>query len=178
MTTAKLAFLLLLLPPAASAAEKRPAAAESVYSDISGEMCEQVEFDEDIARSLLRCPGVAGYQLDLEDFDARMTLGIVTPDGKSHPLDFSQVITPGFSALGDKAEWRLAGGQPQALIVRLNASENPEDSSKVTSYLVVSKITADKICAVAKIAPSAKANEEARQVADAAAGKPCLPLPE
>ncbi len=114
MNTAKLALFLLFLPLPVMAAEK-PKAAESVYSDISGEQCKQVEFDEDIGRSLMRCPGVAGFQLDLEDFDARMTLGVVTPDGKSHPLDFSQVITSGFSALGDQAEWRLVDGRPQAL---------------------------------------------------------------
>jgi hypothetical protein len=156
-----------------------PAAApiDSVYSDISGEGCEQVEFDEDIGKSHMRCPGTAGFKLDLHDFDARMTLDVLTPDGKVHPLDFWQVITSGFSATGDKAEWRVKSGKPIALIVRLNASENPEDSTRITSWLVVVKITGEKICAVAKIPPSAKANQEARDAADAAASQPCLAPP-
>jgi hypothetical protein len=66
---------------------------------------------------------------------------------------------------------------PIALIVRFNASENPEDSTKVTSYLVVAKITPQKICAVEKIAPGATQNEDARRAADASADKPCLENP-
>ena len=154
-----------------------PAKVESVYTDISGKDCVTVELDEEIGSSHLRCPGVAGFQLDLYDSDNRMSLDVVTPDGKSHPLDFWQVITWGFSSLGDKAEWRIEGGKPIALIVRVNASEDAEDSSRITSYLAVSKITQEKICVVAKIPPTAKANEAARKAADSASSKPCLTPP-
>lgn len=171
------AFLVGLLPAVLAAAPLAAAPVESVYSDISGTGCEQIKLDEDHGSSHLRCPGVAGYRLDLFDWDARMSLAVLAPDGKSHPLDFWLVITWGFSSLGDKAEWRLAGGQPIALIVRVNASENAEDSSQITSYLAVVKITAEKICVTAKIPPSAEANQEARAAADAAASKPCLAPP-
>ncbi len=62
---------------------------------------------------------------------------------------------------------------PLPLIVRYTLS-NPEDSSKQTSYLSVSKITKAQICVTDKIEPSARANEEARRAADTAADKPCL----
>jgi hypothetical protein len=60
------------------------------------------------------------------------------------------------------------------LIVRFNASEDPEQPDKLTSYLAVSKITSDAVCVTAKIQPGASANENARRAADEAAAKPCL----
>jgi hypothetical protein len=63
---------------------------------------------------------------------------------------------------------------PVALIVRVNAYENPENPGKTTSYMAVAKITPQRTCVTDKIAPSARANEEARRAADTAASKPCL----
>lgn len=177
MNTPPAVLLLFGFLSSLSSAAAAPAPT-SVYSDISGETCRTIELDEEHASSHLRCPGVAGYQLDLFDSDVRMSVDVVSPDGKSHPLDFWQVITWGFSTLGDKAEWRLVDGKPRALIVRVNASENGEDASKITSYLAVAKITAEEICVVAKVPPSAKANEEARKAADVAPAAPCLPPPQ
>jgi hypothetical protein len=103
---------------------------------------------------------------------------VFAPDRKAHPLNLWQVISTGFSSVGQRAEWRITtknGKQvPIAVIVRFNVSENPEDSSKITSYLVVAKITPQKICVTDKIAASATANEEARKAADVSAHKPCL----
>jgi hypothetical protein len=63
---------------------------------------------------------------------------------------------------------------PVALIIRYNASEDPEQPNKLSSYLAVSKITPTEICVTDKILPGPKANEEARRAADAATTKPCL----
>ncbi|MFA9204177.1 MAG: hypothetical protein ACEQSD_09285, partial [Flavobacteriales bacterium] len=63
---------------------------------------------------------------------------------------------------------------PIALIVRVYAEENPDVPNQRTSYLSVSKITADRICVTAKIRNSTNANEQARQAAAVAAYKPCL----
>lgn len=169
LATGALCSLLALPLPALAAGNT------STYTDISGKDCQTIELKEEPASSHLRCPGVAGYALDLYDDDNRMSLDVVAPDGKSSALDYWQTITWGFSSLGEKAEWRLGpNGQPLALIVRVNASENAEDSSKITSYLAVAKITAAATCVVAKIPPSAKANEEARKAADSAAGRACI----
>jgi hypothetical protein len=93
-------------------------------------------------------------------------------------LNYWQVITSAFSTLGEKAEWRVTKTKgklmPLALIVRVNASENPDDAKKVTSYLAVAKITAQKICVTDKINPGRTQNEEARRAADSAATKACL----
>jgi hypothetical protein len=80
--------------------------------------------------------------------------------------------------VGPKAEWRLVTQNrklvPVALIVRYNASEDPESPNKITSYLAVAKITQIEICVTDKISPGPNANEDARRAADAASTKPCL----
>jgi hypothetical protein len=150
----------------------------SVYTSLSG--CKLVKTGHDW--SVQACRGVGGYNLQLEYDDSRESITVYSPDRKKHPLELWQVISSGFSSVGQKAEWRVSktNGKvvPTALIVRFNASENPEDSSKVTSYLVVAKITPQKICVTDKIAPSSTANEEARRAADASADKPCLEAPQ
>jgi hypothetical protein len=151
----------------------------SVYTSLSG--CKMVKTGQGEDWSVHACRGIGGYSLQLEYGDARESITVFSPDRKKHPLDLWSVISSGFSSVGKKAEWRVTtknGKQaPVALIVRFDASENPEDSSKVTSYLVVAKITPQKICAVEKIAPSATQNEDARRAADASADKPCLENP-
>ena len=149
-------------------------AAESVYTDLAPARCKTVEVTEESGGSVQKCPGVAGHELLVEDDDLRQSVTVVTPDGKRHPLNYWHVITTAFSSLGEKAEWRVEkkGGRvrPYALIVRVNASENPEKPDEKTSYLAVAKITAAKVCVTDKV----KTNEEARAAADASANKPCL----
>ena len=146
---------------------------ESVYTDIAPARCKTVETHEETGGSVQKCPGVAGYELLVEDDDSRQSVTVVSPDGKKHPLNYWQVITSAFSSLGEKAEWRVEkkGGKvrPYALIVRVNASENPEKPDEKTSYLAVAKITGDAVCVTDKV----KTNEEARQAADASAARPC-----
>ncbi|HWT00996.1 MAG TPA: cystatin domain-containing protein [Pyrinomonadaceae bacterium] len=153
--------------------------ATSVYSSLSN--CKRVSLDSESGASTLACRGVGGYNLRLEYSDARESITVISPDGKQHPLNFWEVISTGFSSVGQKAEWRVTKEKgrvvPRALIVRFNTSDGPEDSTKLTSYLAVAKITPGRICVTDKIAPSATANDEARRAADASAAKPCLEAP-
>lgn len=148
-------------------------AAESVYTDISPDRCKTIETHEETGGSVQKCPGVAGYGLLVEEDDLRQSVTVVSPDGRKHPLNYWQVITSAFSSLGEKAEWRVEkkGGKvrPYALIVRVNASENPEKPEQKSSYLAVAKITPGAVCVTDKV----KTNEEARAAADASADKPC-----
>lgn len=150
----------------------------SVYTDIAGNKCRTIKVIEETGEAVQRCPGIAGYKLEVEDGDARMSVSVVAPSGRKSELSYWQVITTSFSSLGDKAEWRVrrVNGKvvPVALIVRVNASEDPSNPEKTTSYLAVAKITPRKSCVTARIAPGAGANEEARRAADLAATKPCL----
>ena len=125
-----------------------------------------------------QCPGTAGYKLILSEGDLRQNITVITPQGGKHSLDLWSVISGGFSSLGPKAEWRVASQNkklvPVALILRYNASEDPNNPEKLTSYLAVAKITSSEICVIEKLLPGPNANVHARRSADAAAAKPCL----
>jgi hypothetical protein len=160
-------------PPVGAFAKADTGAISSVYTSLAEADCRVLKVDEEAGGSTSRCPGVAGHRLNVHDGDARVSIDVITPDGKEHPLNYWSVISHGFSSPGPRAEWRMRGGRPIALIVRVNASEDPEDSTRQTSYLAVAKITANEICVTDRIAPAPDANEVARRAADASAARPC-----
>jgi len=152
---------------------------QSVYTSLGEKQCRTVksaEAGDDGYEG--RCRGIAGYTLLLSEGDLRQNITVITPKGTKHSLDLWDVISGGFSSVGPKAEWRMTTRKgkptPVALIVRYNASEDPEAPNKQNSYLAVSKITATEICVTDKILPGPKANEDARRAADTAATRPCL----
>ena len=157
-----------------SAAQNR-----SVYTPLDVKHCRTIKTETTGAGDYEgRCRGIAGYTLTLLEGDLRQNVIVNTPKGSKHSLELWDVISGGFSYVGPKAEWRTHKGHPVALIIRYNASENPDNPDKKTSYLAVAKITPNEICVTDKIPPGAKANDEARSAADSAASKPCLKKPE
>ncbi|MBS1792664.1 MAG: hypothetical protein JSS81_02350 [Acidobacteria bacterium] len=148
---------------------------QSVYTGLGEKDCKAAKTEGDSYRGT--CPGVGGYKLELLEGDLRQTINVIAPNGTKSELDLWSVVSGGFSSVGQKAEWRVSGAgktaKPQALIVRFNASENPEDSTKITSYLVVVKISGNSACISEIVKPSADQNQKARAAADAAGGKPC-----
>jgi len=148
------------------------APARSVYTSL--EKCRLLRTDEVTGSTARRCPGVAGLALEVADDDLRVSIDVLTPDRRRHPLNYWGVITGNFSTLGPRAEWRLRGARPIALIVRVNANENPDRPNERTSYLAVARISPGRICVTDRIRPSADANVRARRAADASAGRPCL----
>ncbi|HZF33862.1 MAG TPA: hypothetical protein VE914_08680 [Candidatus Angelobacter sp.] len=182
MTTAPLAIGIVLLPFVAPHEQPSPTTRaadriDSVYTDIAGAACATIAVDAETGATTRRCPGIAGYSLLVQDDDARMSIVVVAPDGGRHPLEYWQVVTTAFSTLGEKAEWRVKpqSGKPVpiALIVRVYADES-SDPNVATPYLAVAKITPQAACVIARIAPGADMNGQARLVADGAAEKPCL----
>lgn len=175
-------FLSLLVCVAATAGSARAQTAAritSVYTELSGGRCKTVTVDKQTGSSVKRCPGVGGFRVLVEYDDDRMSLTLVAPDNKEHPLDLWNVITPAFSSLGNKAEWRVVARKgvatPVGLIVRVNAYEQEDPAApRRKSYLAVAKITRQEICVTDKIDSSANANAEARRRADNATDKPCL----
>lgn len=151
----------------------------SVYTSLDPKACRTIEStSKEGGYYLGRCPGTAGYSLLLEEGDIRQNITVVTPRKAKHSLDLWSVVSPAFSSVGPKAEWRLTTQNrtttPTALIVRYNASEDSSNPEKLTSYLVAIKITAKEICVTDRISPGPNANEEARRLADESATKPCL----
>ena len=163
--------VILLLATVAAGQSNR-----SVYTSLHEKQCRTIKTTS--ADYEGRCRGVGGYTLLLSEGDLRQNVTVVTAQGTKHSLDLWIVVSSAFSSVGPKAEWRMAmqNGKlvPVALIIRYNASEDPEQPNKLNSYLAVAKITPTEICVTDKILPGPKANEEARRAADAAATKPCL----
>lgn len=165
-------------PPVGAFANADTGAISSVYTSLADDDCPVLEADEESGSSVSRCPGTAGYALKVLDGDARVSIDVVAPDGREHPLHYWSVITQAFSGLGPRAEWRMRGGRPIALIVRVNASQHTDEGTfRRVSYLAVAKITPTEICVTDRIDPAADANEAARRAADASAGRPCRQRP-
>ena len=151
---------------------------KSVYTNLNANSCRTLESDTEYTGWYRgECKGIGGYKLQVTQGDLRQSIDVVAPNKQKYELDFVGHVSGGFSSVGAKAEWRVSrkgkNVMPIALIVRFNASENPEDSSIITSYLVVTKITKNQICITNVVKPGAKANEEARKFADSSADKPC-----
>ncbi len=151
---------------------------QSMYTELAEKKCKTISSDKETGSSTQRCNGVGGYKLLVHDDDARQSITIVDPSAKEHPLNFWSVMTHSFSSVGDKAEWRVSKSNgkvtPVGLIVRVNASENPEKPSSITSYLAVAKVSANGSCVTHRIRSGPNANAQARTAADSAATAPCL----
>jgi len=147
----------------------------SVYTDLTDKACKTLESDSSGSGWYKgQCQGINGYKLILTEADIRQSIDVITPKGKSFPLDLINNVSLHFSTVGKKAEWRIAANkQPVALILRYNANEDAADPAKVTSYLVVSKVTDKLVCITDIVKPQPKANEIARQLADQALAKAC-----
>ena len=152
----------------------------SVYTTLDPDACTLIDSNPDEDWSTQRCPGTAGYSLLVHEGDLRQSVDVVAPGGAVFPLDYWSVITPSFSALGPRAEWRVEGtgrrARPVALIVRVNV-QTGEDPSRSTSVLAVARVSASGACVTDRIEPSADANVRARRAADRASGRPCLTAP-
>ncbi len=149
---------------------------ESRYTPLSTSKCITLHQEHESIRQ--ECPGFASYQLHVIESDLRQSITLIK-QGKEYPLQFWSTVSPQFSTLGTKAEWRFIVNNkilsPIALISRLNVVTG-EEADETTSWLVVSKITAEQVCVVAKVRPQrdGSQNQKARDIADKSGELPCL----
>jgi hypothetical protein len=146
---------------------------KSVYTGTTVKDCKPTKESTDGGYVGL-CNGTGGYKLKFMEGDLRQTLNVITPGKKEVELNLWSTVSSGFSSIGEKVEWRMKGTVPMSFIVRFNASENPDDSTKITSYLVVVKLAKTSACITDIVKPSKTQNLEAQKLADAASKKPCL----
>lgn len=145
---------------------------KSVYTDLAADKCKTDSVDQGMPGNYVgKCAGVGGYNLEVYLDDERNSIGVVFPNKETVGLDFWNHFG-NFSELGTKAEWRMKGKYPVALIVRLNVSDRGDDGQQ-TSYLIVSKITKTSACVTNIVKPGKSQNLLAQQLADKAATKPC-----
>ena len=120
----------------------------------------------------------------LHESDSRMSIDVVSPNGRASPLEFWKVVSREFSAVGERAEWRTAGdsakGLPVALVVPLDVDQLTEDRGRNTEshkrlrFWVVTRIGADQTCVTDRVADGADLSARLRRAVESAAGRPCL----
>jgi hypothetical protein len=148
------------------------AQSRSVYTDLAADKCRTVDVNRGMPGNYTgRCRGAGGYELEVYLDDERNSVGVVLPSKKVVGLDLWNHFG-NFSALGEKAEWRMKGRKPVALLVRLNVSDRG-DEQPPTSYLIVAKISPTSACVTDIVRPSKNQNAQARRLADKALTKPC-----
>jgi hypothetical protein len=165
---------LILLSTLLLSASSYAANFDSSYTSIAEKDCKLIASNEH--ESSQSCPKFGIIEVNVGEFDLRQSL-FLHRNGKDYPLNFWNSVTPNFSTLGKKIEWRHTKGNPNdivGMIVRLNVSENTKNPRKTTSYLVVSKISKNEICVVGKLTPQKKQNEHARKMAEQSSKMPCL----
>jgi hypothetical protein len=172
-------LLLLLLSLQLPASLQAASHYESSYTPLSEASCRTIDVDETSISTRQQCPGFGKYGVFVTETDLRQSITL-TRDGREYPLDFWRTVSPAWSILGNLVEWRHTRsnhGNPVAMIVRLNVSENPVAPDEMSSYLVVSRISDTGICVVGKIPPvkNGQQNRMAREMADNAASLPCAP---
>ena len=148
----------------------------STYTSIDEKDC--MTLDSDDLGSIQECEPFGNIGVKVIEGDTRQGITL-THQNREYILNFQSIVKVGFSTLGSKLEWRYEKGKPKTvkgMIVRLDVNEDPENLDKITSYLIVSKITADNICVVGKILPQLNQEELARAMLDAKEELPCLKL--
>lgn len=144
----------------------------SRYTSIAEKSCRKIKLTKADEGVILhrRCQGVAGYQLDIFSGEEHEYVSVITPNGKS----FNASINPAsYSFLDKRAEWRMRGAAPVAVIVRFNMSM--PDGKPTDSALVVSKLTRTSACVVDSVFGSKDQNVKARKIADTASTRKCKP---
>lgn len=148
---------------------------KSIYTSTKTSACRTISSNPNEAGSYEgECKGVGGYKVRLIEGDIRQTLNIITPARKKFELNFWAFFS-GFSAIGEKIEWRTRGGVPVALIARFNVATT-DDPPGSRSYLMVAKIGKTSSCVTDYVEAGPKQNETARELADIAQTKACKSL--
>jgi hypothetical protein len=111
-----------------------PAAAQTLssrYTMLDLRRCRTLERIEEGESVRLRCPGLAGIPLYVNEGDGRSEVDAGVDDGEWESL-------PAFNRIGDRTEWRLSGGRPFAIIYRLQTAAS--ESAAAGSALIVEAI--------------------------------------
>jgi hypothetical protein len=151
-------------PPAEPGAAESLTVASSRYTSLDAASCTPLDDGaSDIAAERRRCPGPTNYALETSDSGRQQDLAIIAPGGRRAELNLAKLAAN--ARLGKTAEWRRdASGRPRALIVRVDAAQNPGAGAKV-SNLVVTRLNPPS-CIVAVIPQGPRQNEKARAAAD------------
>jgi hypothetical protein len=165
--------------PQASATANSAVPSNSTYTGLDEKACKDMKpgAEDQGAIHKAECPSAGGYKVILLASDHSVELTFVDPAGKSTDLGIPHIVnSAGGFVLGQKIEWRSgANGAPTAFIVRANKFTDPEDQNKQESSLLVGKM-GETTCITDVVGPStADQNTRARELADTAKDRPCVP---
>ena len=121
------------------------------------------------------CEAYGNIKVEVLEEDLRQSITLIR-DKKRYPLELWRSVSPAFSFLGNKIEWRFSNKEKKktiAMITRYNVSVG-EYLEQTNSYLAVVKITNNEMCVVGKVKPQREQNILARQMADKAESLPCV----
>lgn len=155
-------------------------AAVSLYTDLYGKSCQTLERDPGSGATTRRCAGVGGYSLLVHEARAQSSVDIVTPKGAVYPLEYWEVVTPGLSRVGRKAEWRVEkrNGRvvPVALLVRLDISHAEARGPRLApgAVLTGARIAGDGACVVYQGDGNSRSADDSARKAVAQRGSRCL----
>jgi len=154
--------------------EKTSPLNSSSYTSIEERDC--TTLDSDNIGSVQECESFENIGVKVVVGDSRESI-ILTRKEREYDLELLSTFKNIFSSFGSTLEWRhelINSKNIKGLIIPLNMSDDSENLDKTSTYLVVAKITTDKICVVAKIAPQKEQDEIAREILDTDEGLPCL----
>jgi hypothetical protein len=161
-------FIFLALLFLANAAH---AANDSAYSDFNPDACKVVEpaaiEGEGAYGPTVECKGYKDIAVTFAEDDLRSFVAFGR-NGSKH-CAFRQTFS-GFNSVGSRIEWRLRDSKAIAAILRWKVSFDPEDSTKIKDWLVVTKLDDGESCQIGYVDGAyPKANEKARWLADTSA---------
>jgi len=167
-------ILLFLSSLMLSADAKTTSLNTSTYTSIEQKDC--ISLDSDNIGSVQECESFTDILVKVVEGDTRESI-ILTRDKKEYNLKFLSTKKLVFSSFGLKIEWRHEVENPKnikGVIVPINMTNDSKNLDKTSTYLVVTKITNDEICVVAKIAPQKEQDEIAREILDTDENLSCL----
>lgn len=155
-------------------------AATSLYSDLYGKACRRVDTDQGSGASTRLCKGVGGYSVLVHEANAQASIDIVTPSGAVYPLEYWEVVTPGLTSVGRKAEWRVENRDgkvvPTALLVRLDTANEETSGPRIKPHGIItaSRIARDGACVVYQADGAVKSADTAARGAVGERMRKCL----
>jgi hypothetical protein len=118
------------------------------------------------------CKGYTDYVVMFAEGDLRSSVAFGT---KVADHCASSQSLPGFNSVGKKIEWRLKDGKPVATILRWFESFDPNDSTRLREWLIVTKLDVGNSCHMGYVEGGfPNANERARSIADQAERYNCV----
>src|SRR4051794_29434326 len=82
---------------------------KSIYTSLAADKCKTIAVNNGMQGNYsTRCDGVGGYKLEVYLDDERNSVGVMLLSKKVVGLDLWNYFS-NFSALGEKAEWRMKG---------------------------------------------------------------------